>query len=92
MRRDSHFCLSFYTLNANRTLRNIPPSIPPKTPYIPLNGRNIMPLTHFLSMIAFVIIAAAATVLGMQALGLPLAVMGLIALIAAVTLRATLWR
>ena len=51
-----------------------------------------MPLTHFLSMIAFVIIAAGATVLGMQAFGLPLAVMGLIALIAAVTLRATLWR
>jgi len=51
-----------------------------------------MPLTHFLSMVAFVIIAAALTLLGMQALGLPLAVMGLIALIAAVTLRATLWR
>lgn len=51
-----------------------------------------MPLTHFLSMIAFVIIAAALTLLGMQALGLPLAVMGLIALVAAVTLRATLWR
>ena len=51
-----------------------------------------MPLTHFLSMIAFVIIAAALTLLGMQALGLPMAVMGLIALIAAVTLRATLWR
>ncbi|MDZ7905935.1 MAG: hypothetical protein U5N55_09335 [Cypionkella sp.] len=51
-----------------------------------------MPLTHFLSMIAFVIVAAAATVLGMQALGLPMAVMGLLALIAAVTLRAYLWR
>jgi hypothetical protein len=51
-----------------------------------------MPLTHFLSMIAFVIIAAALTLLGMQALGLPLVVMGLIALVAAVTLRATLWR
>ena len=51
-----------------------------------------MPLTHFLSMIAFVIVAAGATVFGIQALGLPLAVMGLIALIAAVTLRATLWR
>jgi hypothetical protein len=43
-------------------------------------------------MIAFVIIAAALTLLGMQALGLPLVVMGLIALVAAVTLRATLWR
>lgn len=51
-----------------------------------------MPLTHFLSMIAFVIIAAALTVVGIHALGLPFAVMGLIALFAAVTLRATLWR
>jgi hypothetical protein len=51
-----------------------------------------MPLTHFLSMIAFVIIAAAATVFGIHALGLPVAVMGLIALVAAVTLRASLWR
>ena len=51
-----------------------------------------MPLTHFLSIIAFVIIAAALTVIGLQTLGLPIAVMGLIALFAAVTLRATLWR
>ncbi len=51
-----------------------------------------MPLTHFLSMIAFVIIAAAATVFGIQALGVPMAVMGGIALLAALTLRASLWR
>ena len=51
-----------------------------------------MPLTQFLSMIAFVIIAAAATVFGIQALGVPMAVMGVIALLAAVTLRASLWR
>jgi hypothetical protein len=43
-------------------------------------------------MIAFVIIAAAATVLGMQALGLPMGLMALIALVVAVTLRASLWR
>lgn len=51
-----------------------------------------MPLTHFLSMIAFVIIAAGATVLGVQALGLPMALMGLIALASALMLRAYLWR
>lgn len=51
-----------------------------------------MPLTHFLSMIAFALIPAAATVFGIQALGLPMAVLGLIALIAALTLRASLWR
>lgn len=68
------------------------PSIPRKTPYILSKGSLIMPLTHFLSMIAFVIIAAAATVLGMQAFGLPMAVMGGLALVAAVTLRGTFWR
>ena len=83
----------FSTLDADCAHRNIPPSIPPKTTYIPhTKGVLTMPLTHFLSMIAFVIIAAAATVFGIQALGLPMAVMGLIALAAAVTLRASLWR
>ena len=51
-----------------------------------------MPLTHFISMIAFVIISAGLTILGTQALGVPLAVMGLLALVVAVTLRGTLWR
>ena len=70
----------------------LPPSIPLKTPYIPLTGGPTMPLTHFLSMIAFVIISAGLTILGTQALGVPLAVMGLLALVVVVTLRGTLWR
>jgi hypothetical protein len=75
---------------------HIPSQLPPFTSnqnplHYPTGGPN-MPLTHFLSMIAFVIIAAALTVVGIHALGLPIAVMGLIALFAAVTLRATLWR
>jgi hypothetical protein len=51
-----------------------------------------MPLTQFLSMIAFVILAAGLSLVGIQALGLPMGVMALIALVAAVMLRGTLWR
>jgi hypothetical protein len=51
-----------------------------------------MPLTHFLSIIAVVILAAGATLLGAQAVGLPMGVLALLALGAALTLRAVLWR
>ena len=51
-----------------------------------------MPLTQFLSMILFVIVAAGLTVFGAQAMGLPLGLMGLAALAAGLTLRAFLWR
>lgn len=51
-----------------------------------------MPLTQFLSMILFVICAAGLSIFGAHAMGLPFGLLAVLALAAAATLRAFLWR
>jgi hypothetical protein len=53
---------------------------------------SVMPLPTFLALVGVVILAAGLTVLGAQAAGVPMGLMGLAALGAGFTLRAILWR